>query len=213
MTEKPAKPARKSLARSRVTNGNKLGAGMDGRLVWARRLRDLIDAYTSDLGEAEDLSQMKRSLIRRAATLTVELERAEASFAEAGKADEAALSAYQTTANSLRRILESIGLKTTSVKEASDLARVIEGGRVIKEAVDKFSLADHAVCVGNSRAKYDLARRIAFAVRRAKETGEPIDPRLAAFAVDLAMATYGDEDGNVAVPEDPPAPANDRGIL
>ena len=40
-----AKPPKKSTAKSRVTNGTKLGADIDGRSVWARRLRDLIALY------------------------------------------------------------------------------------------------------------------------------------------------------------------------
>ena len=90
----PKQAPAKSTARSAVTNGTKIGNEVDGRSVWARRLRDLIEAYTSDLIELEhvdELSHAKRSLVRRAAVLTVELERAEADFAKEGAADLAQL--------------------------------------------------------------------------------------------------------------------------
>jgi hypothetical protein len=45
------------------------------------------------------------------ATLTVELERMEAGFAVAGEAQPDQLDLYQRTANSLRRLLEAIGLQ------------------------------------------------------------------------------------------------------
>ena len=65
----------KVQARSRVTNGNRLLPEVDGRTVWARRMRDLIQAHTADLGGDSEISEAERSLIRRAATLATELER------------------------------------------------------------------------------------------------------------------------------------------
>lgn len=186
-------PAKKPTARSRVTNGSKLGSEMDGRTVWARRLRDLIDLYSSDIGDIEHIPHSKRSLVRRAAVLTVELERAEVGFAEKGEADPAALTAYQTTANSLRRILESLDIKAT-IREAAEVAKVIEGGRIIRDIRDNMSVSDLALSVGAKQARFEVARRIAFAVRSAKESGQPLSPELAKLAVDLALAEYADFD-------------------
>ena len=68
--------------RSRVTNGRSLFVkGGDGRGPWARRLRDVLELHVSDLGGADNCSQAELSIIRRIATLTVELERVEARFA------------------------------------------------------------------------------------------------------------------------------------
>jgi hypothetical protein len=189
----PKLQARKPTARSRVTNGSKLGSEMDGRTVWARRLRDLIELYSSDIGPIEAIPHSKRSLIRRAAVLTVELERAEVGFAEAGEADPAALTAYQTTSNALRRILDSLDIKV-SLKEASDIAKVIEGGRAVKMVVDNMSLGDRGIAFGRDRADYALARRIAFAVKQASDSGEPLSPALAALAVELSLAEYTDNE-------------------
>jgi hypothetical protein len=57
------------------------------------------------------VSEAERSIVRRAATLTVELERLEAVFAVAGEAQPDQLDLYQRTANSLRRLLESVGIE------------------------------------------------------------------------------------------------------
>lgn len=103
----PMKPTH----RSRVTNGSAVLPGVDGRSVWMRRLRDLIDLHLSDLGGEDAVSAAERSIVRRAATLTVELERMESAFATAGEASPQALDLYQRTAGNLRRLLESLGLQ------------------------------------------------------------------------------------------------------
>jgi hypothetical protein len=68
----------------------------------------VIAAHLSDVPEA---SVAERSIIRRASVLTVELERLEAKFAQAGEASVDALDAYQRVASSLRRLLEAVGLQ------------------------------------------------------------------------------------------------------
>ena len=106
--------APKLKGRSRVTNGSRLLEGIDGRSTWVRRLRDLIALHLSDLGGEDAVSEAERSIVRRVATLTVELERMEAGFAVAGEALPEQIDLYQRTANSLRRLLESIGLERRS---------------------------------------------------------------------------------------------------
>ena len=65
----------------------------------------------SDLGGSAHVSEAERSIIRRASVLTVELERLELRFATAGQADPIDLELYQRTANSLRRLLEAVGIQ------------------------------------------------------------------------------------------------------
>ncbi len=102
----------KSHARSRISNGSSLfGVKVDGRSVWARRLRDLINLHLNELGGENAVSAAKKSIIRRAATLTVELERLEANFALAGQATPQELDLYQRAAGNLRRLLKAIGLE------------------------------------------------------------------------------------------------------
>jgi hypothetical protein len=52
-----------------------------------------------------------RSIIRRAAVLTTELERLEVRFAQAGEASAEDLDIYARIAANLRRLLEAIGLQ------------------------------------------------------------------------------------------------------
>lgn len=111
MCDRSALAATKPTHRSRVTNGSAVLPGVDGRSVWMRRLRDLIDLHVSDLGGDAAVSAAERSIVRRAATLTVELERMEGAFALAGEAAPDALDLYQRTAGNLRRLLESVGLE------------------------------------------------------------------------------------------------------
>jgi hypothetical protein len=98
----------KRTGRSRITNGTALLPGIDGRSAWVRRCKDLIALH---LGDLPDASVAEQSIIRRASVLTVELERFETKFALAGQASADDLHIYQRCANSLRRLLEAVGLE------------------------------------------------------------------------------------------------------
>jgi hypothetical protein len=98
--------------RSKITNGSALLPGdIDGRSTWVRRLRDLIELHVSDLGGDDAVTAAEMSIVRRVATLTVELERLEARFAVDGGASPADLDLYQRASGNLRRLLETIGLE------------------------------------------------------------------------------------------------------
>jgi hypothetical protein len=103
-------PRRKNPQRSKVANGTKLVPGVSGHSVWVRRAKEHIADSMSDLGGEANTTAAERSLVRRAATLSVELERLEAKFATAGEADPADLDLYQKLSNTLRRLLTSLGL-------------------------------------------------------------------------------------------------------
>jgi hypothetical protein len=76
-----------------------------------RRFRDLLYAHESDLGGVEHLSEGQRSILRRAAMLELQCELYEEKFAtNEGLASTLDLNMYQRTSNSLRRLLESLGL-------------------------------------------------------------------------------------------------------
>jgi hypothetical protein len=122
---KPRKPVqpnrlnvnhRKAAARSRLTNGATLPARnsnrcIDGRSSWCRRLRDLLDSFSSDLGGWDRISTAEGALLRRCAVLITELERRELAFAQDAAIDDASLSVYLTASNSLGRLLQAIGLE------------------------------------------------------------------------------------------------------
>jgi hypothetical protein len=113
--------ARPLTQRSRVTNGRTLfAAGGDMRTPWARRMRDILEMHISDLGGRDAASAAELSIARRAAVLTVELEKLEASFA-VSDAEPDQLVLYQGAANSLRRMLESLGLKRRAKDVTLDL--------------------------------------------------------------------------------------------
>jgi hypothetical protein len=107
----------KDPQRSAIANG-KLLPGVDQRNTWVRRAKELIADHISDLGGEANASTAERSIIRRAAVLTVELERLEARFASAGEASAEDLDLYQRTAGNLRRLLEAVGLQRRA-KEVS----------------------------------------------------------------------------------------------
>jgi hypothetical protein len=133
------KPAKKSgSARKRVdlsqtkvraalSNGSALLLRhVDGRLPWARRLRDLVADHVSDLGG--DLSTAETVLVKRAAMLTLQLEMLECRFAEQdGMATSLQLNDYQRGLNTCRRTLEALGLQRRQ-KDVTSLGQVLREG-------------------------------------------------------------------------------------
>ena len=122
---RPNEPA-KDRQRSAIGNG-KLLPGIDQRSSWVRRAKELVADYTSDLGGVQNVSTAELSLIRRIAVLSTELERLEQRFALAEQANPADLDLYQKLANTLRRLLTTIGLqrraKTVSVPTLAEYLR------------------------------------------------------------------------------------------
>ena len=113
--DRPAVDRPKDRQRSSITNGSKLLAGIDGRSAWVRRAKDLIGEHLADLGGADNTSAAERSIVRRAAVLTAQLEQLEVRFALAnGDVRPEDLDLYQRTASTLRRLLEAVGLRRRS---------------------------------------------------------------------------------------------------
>lgn len=100
-----AKPPRQ---RSAVTNGKRVFVDGDGNAAWTRRWRDLVLAHEHDLGGTDVLSEAQLSLVRRVATIEIELEQLEGKLSKGKTVD---LDGYTRAASHLRRILESLGLK------------------------------------------------------------------------------------------------------
>lgn len=134
-TDRPNVPIRSQ--RSRVTNGALL-PGIDGRGAWVRRCKDIIREHLSDLGGVDNTSAAERSLIRRVATLTVELEALEAAFATNGSANADQLDLYQRTAGNLRRLLEAVGLqrRQKTLPTLSDYLRQRSNGDDVVDVVE-----------------------------------------------------------------------------
>jgi hypothetical protein len=108
---RPKIAPKKDAHRSRISNGSALLPGVDGRSAWVRRAKDIISAHLSDLGGEQNTSAAERSLIRRSAVLTTELEMLEAQFAVAGQASAEQLDLYQRASSALRRLLEAVGIQ------------------------------------------------------------------------------------------------------
>jgi hypothetical protein len=102
-----------------------------------RRLRDLMALHVADLGGDDAISAAERSIVRRAATLTVELERLELRFATAGEATADDLDLYQRTAGNLRRLLESIGLERRARDVTPSLSEYL-AAKAAARPVDSF---------------------------------------------------------------------------
>ena len=94
--------------RSAVTNGHRLFVKGNGSTAWARRYRDLCASRASDLGGADALSEAQLSLIKRAATMEVELEAMEGQLS---KGKEISLDLYTRTVGHLRRVSETLGIE------------------------------------------------------------------------------------------------------
>jgi hypothetical protein len=92
--------------RSAVTNRNALFLeNVDERTPFARRFRDVLSLHISDLGGWDEVTEAQASLARRAATITVELERIECRLAEASESNDKLAGLYATLSNCLRRLL------------------------------------------------------------------------------------------------------------
>ena len=65
----------------------------------------------------DNTSAAERSIVRRAAVLTTELEMLEARFAAAGQADATSLDLYIRASVNLRRLLEAVGLHHRRAKD------------------------------------------------------------------------------------------------
>jgi hypothetical protein len=125
--DRPAVDRPKDRQRSRITNGSALLPGVDGRSPWVRRCKDIIAAHLSDLGGEANTSTAERSLIRRAAVLTTELERLEIKFALAGEANADEIDLYARTSGNLRRLLEAIGIQRRPRNRTPNLKDYLEG--------------------------------------------------------------------------------------
>ena len=106
----------KVKVRSRVTSGRSLfpkveGALVDERSQYARRFADLMQNHLNDLGGIDACSNAEVAIVRRAVTLIVALESMEGKFAVAGEGTPAQLELYARLGSSMRRMLESVGLK------------------------------------------------------------------------------------------------------
>jgi hypothetical protein len=111
--------------RSAVSNGKRLFVQGDGRSPWSRRYYDLIALHVGDLGGRANLSEAQLALIKRAATLEVELEQMEGKLSLGETID---LDVFGRATGNLRRVWESLGLKRElrNITLESDEAKLVK---------------------------------------------------------------------------------------
>jgi hypothetical protein len=126
VSDKPCVDGRVRSHRSAVSNGTRLFGitGIDGRTQSARRFRDIVDAFTADLGGVDLLSEAQRQLIRRASALSLTCEAVEADMVRDMPFD---IANYLTATNSLRRVLETLGLARVAKDVGTTVFRIIGG--------------------------------------------------------------------------------------
>ena len=161
---------------------------MDGRGKWARRFSDLIYLYSQDVtDDPGNLPETVKSVIRRAATMTVELEMAETQFAKKGRADAPSLAAYQTTTNSLHRLLQALQVKASL---SSRIDRPLDEATGVFVRHRSFTAEEWAVGAVTDAEKRHLARWVSFSINEAKHKGFPLHPSLARLGVTAGLCEY-----------------------
>jgi hypothetical protein len=109
---------RKAYARSRITSHFDLLPGVDGNSKPARRFRDLVHSFLVDLGGLERISEIKLSIVRQLAAVTVMSEQIAAKMAMGEKVD---INAMCTLASTCMRLSVRLGLERVDAKPAPGL--------------------------------------------------------------------------------------------
>ena len=101
-------PTRPKVARSRVTNGEEILPGVDGRSLIGRRYRDIAEAILADQGGDDRCSEGRRQLVRRFAAAAVLAEQMEADLANGA---EISIERHALLVSSLVRLSGKLGLE------------------------------------------------------------------------------------------------------
>jgi hypothetical protein len=94
--------------RSKISNGSRMLAGVDGRSAEARRYRDVAIALADDLSGQDKLSEPAKILVRQAAALTVQVESLQAKIVSGRDID---LEQLTRLSSVLSRTLHRLGIK------------------------------------------------------------------------------------------------------
>ena len=108
--------------RSRYTNHRDLLPGVMGNSSAARRFRDLVNSYITDLGGIDQVGAIKLDLVRRLASIVLQCGILEGAMANGGKVD---ISALCTLASTSVRISSRLGLERVA-REVESLQTVIQ---------------------------------------------------------------------------------------
>ncbi|MER8608377.1 hypothetical protein NKH45_34800 [Mesorhizobium sp. M1156] len=154
---------------TRVSNGKEILPGIDGRSKWARRLHDLIANHVADLGGPGHVTQSQYVLVKSAANIIIVMEQWELEFAREGTASLPALLAYQTIANSLRRIFETLGL--SRVDPPRDVTPILDLSKLDPAEQQRFrTLCDKYNKFGMDGLLEDQARELHALMSKARQS-------------------------------------------
>jgi hypothetical protein len=117
--------ARSKLLRSRVSNGSKPLLGADGRSMWIRRYKDLIEDHAACYGGEANLSVPRMSMLRRQAAAIIECEQIEARMAE-GKASDDDIDRHTRITGNIRRNYEAMGMDRVARDTGVTLSQYVE---------------------------------------------------------------------------------------
>jgi hypothetical protein len=133
---------KKAHGRSRLTNHSDLLPGVNGNHATARRYRDLVQGYLTDMGGVELCSSIKIGLLRRLAATTVQAELLEAKMVEGQTVDIPTLCLLSSTC---MRLSSRLGLE----RKARDVTTPTLG-----DLIKSDQLAERARLV-RERAAYE----------------------------------------------------------
>jgi hypothetical protein len=108
--------SRAPTVRSKITNGSKMMAGVDGRSAEARRYRDLCMSFADDLGGASVLTEAQRALVFQAAALVVKSESMNGAMI---RGEDVNVEQQTRVANALGRTLNRLGIKKREAKSVT----------------------------------------------------------------------------------------------
>jgi hypothetical protein len=128
LSNRQASAERPTTLRSRVTNGSKMVANVDGRTAEARRYKDLALSLTDDLGDASALTEAQRALVRQAAAMIVQSEKLQGAVLRGEVVDCEQLTRL---ANAATRILTRLGLKKPSPRREPSLSERLRAGSAV----------------------------------------------------------------------------------
>jgi len=127
----PALTARKSNARSRVTNGQDLLPGIDGRSPMARRYRDIAAALVGDSAGIDQIAEARLQLIRRFSAACVMAEAMEAELVMGKSID---VTEHSLLSSTLVRLASRLGIDRRSKVIGSTLSDYLYEAEATEEA-------------------------------------------------------------------------------
>jgi hypothetical protein len=101
-------------SRSKVSNGSAVHQNVDERSAGARRFRDLVAAFSDEIGG--ELSESERSLVRQSAALTLRCEQLQEAIVRGDEIDDDLLVRISGTG---KRLLSAIAVRSSGKKPAT----------------------------------------------------------------------------------------------